>query len=260
MVMGSALLLGPADPVISMILIALIVYALATMLDRIEEVTAARLSLAMTAAAEERLRIAAELNQSLGAALDTIAASARKGTPDVESARHSLSEARAAAVGYRAMSLAPELTTAKGMLVSAGIATEVRMRHAEPLGPAGALLATVLREAVTEIVRHRATSRCVIDSATEDGTVRLSIAHDGTRSATDESLTDLPAQVAAAGGTLTTGIDDNAHVFVEVAVPSTTLPAPPARLASTTDPITSFNPEMKDSEARPWRCERSRSS
>ncbi|MGW2223096.1 histidine kinase [Nonomuraea sp. NPDC001684] len=227
-VTGSALLLGPADPVISMVLIALIVYGLATMLDRIQEVTAARLSLAMTAVAEEQLRIAAELNQSLGAALDTIAASARKGTPDVESARHSLSEARAAAVGYRAMSLAPELTTAKGMLIAAGVATEVRIRHAEPLGPAGALLATVLREAVTEIVRRRAASRCVIESATQDNTVRLSIAHDGAPSATDEFLADLPAQVAAAGGTLTTGVDDNAQVLVEVALPGTTLPDPPA--------------------------------
>ncbi|MGW2162126.1 hypothetical protein [Nonomuraea sp. NPDC001699] len=90
------------------------------------------------------------------------------------------------------------------------------------------LLATVLREAVTEIVRRRATSRCVIESATEDGTVRLNIAHDGTPSATDEFLADLPAQVAAAGGTLTTGVDDNAQVFVEVALPGTTLPDPPA--------------------------------
>ncbi|MGW4800259.1 hypothetical protein ACWEPC_48360, partial [Nonomuraea sp. NPDC004297] len=220
-VAGSAVLLGPADPVISMVLVALVIYGLATMVDRIEEVTAARLSLAMTAAAEERLRIAAELSKSLGSALDTIATSARAGTPDVETARRSLSAARAAATGYRAMSLGPELTTAKAMLVAAGVATEVRMRHAEPLGPAGALLAAVLREAVTEIVRRRAATRCVIETVTDDDTVRLSISHDGSRSAADESLADLPEQVAAAGGTLTTGIDASAHVVVEVTLPAT---------------------------------------
>ncbi|MCF6470843.1 two-component sensor histidine kinase [Nonomuraea sp. MG754425] len=227
-VAGSAVLLGPADPVISMVLVTLVIYGLATMVDRIEEVTAARLSLAMTAAAEERLRIAAELSKSLGSALDTIATSARAGTPDVETARRSLSAARAAATGYRAMSLGPELTTAKAMLVAAGVATEVRMRHAEPLGPAGALLAAVLREAVTEIVRRRAATRCVIETVTDDDTVRLSISHDGSRSAADESLADLPEQVAAAGGTLTTGIDASAHVVVEVTLPATRLPAAPA--------------------------------
>ncbi|GAA3688221.1 histidine kinase [Nonomuraea antimicrobica] len=227
-VAGSAALLGPPDPVITMVLVGLVIYGLATMVDRIDEVTAARLSLAMTAAAEERLRIAAELNQSLGSALDTIATSARAGSPDVETARRSLSAARSAAVGYRAMSLGPEVTTAKAMLVSAGVSTEVRMRHAEPLGPAGALLAAVLREAVTEIVRRRAATRCVIETVTDDDTVRLSIAHDGTRSAADESLADLPAQVAAAGGTLTTGIDTAAQVVVEVTLPATRLPDTPA--------------------------------
>ncbi|MFI7130302.1 histidine kinase [Nonomuraea sp. NPDC050153] len=219
-VVASAALLGPIDPVISMVLISLVVYGLTRMIDRIDEVNAARLALAVTAAAEERLRIAAELSAGLGRALATIADGARSGSPDVETARRSLAEARAAAASYRAMSLAPEMSTAKAMLTAAGVTVDVRVGHAEPLGPAGALLAAVLREAVTEIVRRRTATTCRIETVTEAGTVRLRVSHDGARTAGDESLGDLPAQVEAAGGTLTVGLTDDALVTVEARLPT----------------------------------------
>ncbi|MGW0197866.1 histidine kinase [Nonomuraea sp. NPDC003201] len=226
-VAASAALLGPADPVISMVLISLIVYGLTKMIDRIDEVNAARLALAVTAAAEERLRIAAELSAGLGRALAAIADGARTGEPDVETARRSLAEARAAAASYRAMSLAPETTTAKAMLTAAGVTVDVRVGHAEPLGPAGALLAAVLREAVTEIVRRRTATTCRIETFTEAGTVRLRVSHDGARTAGDESLGDLPAQVEEAGGTLSVGLTDDALVTVEARLPATvTEPVP----------------------------------
>ncbi|MEV4361603.1 histidine kinase [Nonomuraea sp. NPDC049625] len=226
-VAASAALLGPADPVISMVLISLVVYGLTKMIDRIDEVNAARLALAVTAAAEERLRIAAELSAGLGRALAAIADGARTGEPDVETARRSLAEARAAAASYRAMSLAPETTTAKAMLTAAGVTVDVRVGHAEPLGPAGALLAAVLREAVTEIVRRRTATTCRIETFTEAGTVRLRVSHDGARTAGDESLGDLPAQVEEAGGTLTVGLTDEALVTVEARLPATvTEPVP----------------------------------
>ncbi|MER6003948.1 histidine kinase [Nonomuraea angiospora] len=226
-VAASAALLGPADPVISMVLISLVVYGLTKMIDRIDEVHATRLALAVTAAAEERLRIAAELSAGLGRALAAIADGARTGEPDVETARRSLAEARAAAASYRAMSLAPETTTAKAMLTAAGVTVDVRVGHAEPLGPAGALLAAVLREAVTEIVRRRTATTCRIETFTEAGTVRLRVSHDGARTAGDESLGDLPAQVEEAGGTLTVGLTDEALVTVEARLPATvTEPVP----------------------------------
>ncbi|MGN9840865.1 histidine kinase [Nonomuraea sp. H19] len=226
---ASAALLGPADPAISMVLISLVVYGLTRMTDRIDEVNAARLSLAMTAAAEERLRIAAELNEGLGRALATIADGARTGTPDVETARRSLADARAAAASYRAMSLAPEITTAKAMLTAAGVTADVRVGHAEPLGPAGALLAAVLREAVTEIVRRRAATTCLIETVTEGSAVRLRVSNDGAQTAGDESLGDLPAQVEAAGGTLTVRLADDASMTVEATLPTTRPPVQPAR-------------------------------
>ncbi|MEV4108764.1 histidine kinase [Nonomuraea sp. NPDC049695] len=228
-VVASAALLGPADPVISMILISLVVYGLTRMIDRIEEVNAARLSLAVAAAAEERLRIAAELSTGLGRALSAIAGGARTGIPDVETARQALAEARAAAASYRAMSLAPEMTTAKAMLTAAGVTVDVRMGHTEPLGPAGALLAAVLREAVTEIVRRRTATTCLIETLTEGDTVRLRVSNDGARTAGDESLGDLPAQVEAAGGTLTVELAGDASMTVDATLPTTRPPGRPAR-------------------------------
>jgi signal transduction histidine kinase len=232
-VMASAALLGPADSVISMALISLVVYGLTTMIDRIDEVNAARLSLAVTAAAEERLRIAAELSAGLGKALSVIAVGARTGAPDVETARRSLADARAAAASYRAMSLSPEISTAKAMLIAAGVTVDVRLGHTEPLGPAGALLAAVLREAVTEIVRRRTATVCLIETLTEtliEGeAVRLRVSNDGARTAGDESLGDLPSQVEAAGGTLTVGLAGDASMIVEATLPTARPPVRPAR-------------------------------
>ncbi|GAA2298007.1 histidine kinase [Nonomuraea roseoviolacea subsp. roseoviolacea] len=223
-VAGSAALLGPPDPVISMVLISLVVYGLTRMIDRIDEVNAARLSLAVTAAAEERLRIAAELSAGLGRALSAIAEGARTGTPDVETARRSLAEARSAAASYRAMSLTPEITTAKAMLTAAGVTVDVRVSHAEPLGPAGALLAAVLREAVTDIVRRSAAGSrtvCRIETYTEGAAVWLRVSDDGARTAGDADLGDLPEQVEAAGGTLTVGLTGDARMSVEARLPVT---------------------------------------
>ncbi|MFI6393637.1 histidine kinase [Nonomuraea sp. NPDC050540] len=215
LVVGSAAVLGNADGAISAMLIALVVYGLTTLIGQVEEITATRLALAMSAAAEERLRIAAELNQGLGRALATIAAGARAGDPQAETARASLAEARAAAAGYRAMSLAPEITTARAMLSSAGIAVEVRVGHEEPLGPAGALLAAVLREAVTDVLRQATASLCVI----ETGRVFLRVTSDGARTADDAFLDDLPARVEEAGGRLVTRLTDEGRLSVEATLP-----------------------------------------
>ncbi|MEV4161600.1 sensor histidine kinase [Nonomuraea dietziae] len=217
----SAALLGPADSAISAVLIALVVYGLARLTDRVDEVHATRLALAMTSVAEERLRIAAELNEGLGRALAVIADSARAGRPDVDTARRALADARAAAAGYRAMSLTPEITTARAMLAAAEIGAEARVGHHEPLGPAGALLAAVLREAVTEVVRRRAATTCLIETVEEEGGVRLRVTDDGARTAESQFMGELPVRVEEAGGTLTTSMGADGRLTVEAALPGT---------------------------------------
>ncbi|WP_433512327.1 histidine kinase [Nonomuraea sp. CA-143628] len=226
----SAAVVGPADPAISMVLIALVIYGLTRLTDRVDEMYAARLALALAAAAEERLRIATGLSDGLGRGLAAIAAGVRSALDQPErvaetlgevvaTARRSLADARNAAAGYRATSLAPEMTTARAMLTSAAIETETRVGHSEPLGPAGALLAAVLREVVTEAVRQNTATTCVIETTTADGTVRLRVTHDGARTAEDEGLADLARQLGAAGGGLTTGLSDEGRLTVDAVLP-----------------------------------------
>ncbi|WP_063765210.1 sensor histidine kinase [Nonomuraea candida] len=139
----------------------------------------------------------------------------------VGAARRSLADARAAAASYRAMSLTPELATARAMLAADGVTVEVRAGHTEPLGPAGSLLATVLREAVTDVVRRGTARTCLIETDERAGTVRLRLTDDGRRTAEDDALAELPARVKAAGGRLTAGLSEQGRHTVEA-----TLPAP----------------------------------
>jgi signal transduction histidine kinase len=223
---------------ITTLLTALVIYGLATLADRVEDVSAARLALAVVAAGRERLRIARELNDGLGRDLDTITRdsvrahrlAADRPREAVEAlgemlgtARRSLAHARGAALDYRALSLAPESATARALLSAAGIRAEIKLDHTEPLGPAGALLATVLREAVTEVVRLGTARLCTIETAEREGTVRLSVINDGIRTAATGAvgLDDLGAQVAAAGGSLSAELAQDGRFTVTAVVPAT---------------------------------------
>ncbi|MEU8172959.1 histidine kinase [Microbispora hainanensis] len=165
-----------ADATITVVLISLVVFGLTRLVERAGEMHAARLSLAAAAVATERLRLAAELNDGLGRSLEVIVEGGRRALAEPDgaaealasvtaTARAALTDARAASANYRATSLAPELVTARAMLDAAGIAVEVRVGHTEPLGPGGALLASVLREAVTDVVRRGSARLCVIETS-----------------------------------------------------------------------------------------------
>ncbi|MCX5412494.1 histidine kinase [Streptomyces sp. NBC_00059] len=228
-VAGSAALLGPLDSFISMVLSSLVVYGLTRLTERAEEADVARVGGVVAAVAEERLQISVELGDGLGRGLAEIGTGARAALarPDraaavlaevTESARACLASARRAAASYRAMSLAPELTTARSLLTAAGIEVEVRTGHTEPLGSSGALLAHVLREAVTGVVRQGATT-CRIETHAAHGRVGLLVVSDSARSADDEILGAVPGRVAEAGGRVTTGLTPEGRYFTEAVLP-----------------------------------------
>ncbi|GAA4619811.1 histidine kinase [Actinoallomurus vinaceus] len=222
-----------ADAAITPVLGALVVYGLVRLADRVADLAAARPALTMAAVSRERLRIADELNTGIGRGLDAITAGSRRALDHPEEidevlrvARGSLADARAAAAGFRAMSLAPEAAAARALLAAAGIEAEVRTGHEEPLGSAGALLATVLREAVTEVVRQGTATRCVIETSERDGRVRLRVSNNGPPTAArgEEGLADAAARVEAAGGTLTTGLGADGRFAVEATIAATPRP------------------------------------
>ncbi|MBE3008791.1 two-component sensor histidine kinase [Microbispora sp. NEAU-D428] len=233
-----------ADATITVVLVSLVVFGLTRLVERAGEMHAARLSLAAAAVAAERLRLAAELNDGLGRSLEVIVEGGRRALAEPDgaaevlasvtaTARAALTDARAASANYRATSLAPELVTARAMLDAAGIAVEVRGGHTEPLGPGGALLASVLREAVTDVVRRGTARLCVIETSEQGdergntetseqrdkrgSTVRLRVVDDGHRTAEAPDFDGL--RLEEAGGTLTTGLSPTGRFVVEATLP-----------------------------------------
>ncbi len=211
----------------TVVLISLVVYGLTRLADRVEETAAARLALAMSAVGEERLRIAAELTEALGHGLDVISRDGVRALQEpgrveeiLVTTRRALAGARTAAAGFRGLSLGPEVTAAQALLAGVDMVAEIRVGHVEPLGPAGALLAEVLREAVTDVVRLGTAGHCTIVTEERAGLVFLRVRNDGVATAAQgaDRLEELAVRVAAAGGRLTTGLDPQGRFSVEASV------------------------------------------
>ncbi len=125
--------------------------------------------LAVAAVVAERERIGRDLHDILGHSLTAIAvkaglarrllerdpAAAGQEIADVERlAREALADVRATASGYREVSLAGELAVAAAVLQAAGIRAELP-RAVDSVNPAAReVFGYVIREAVTNVVRH----------------------------------------------------------------------------------------------------------
>ncbi|MGW3105175.1 sensor histidine kinase [Streptomyces sp. NPDC001100] len=203
--------------------------AILSLSEAVRELRAAREELARRAVAEERMRFSRDLHDLLGHTLSVIVVkseAARRLAPrDMEAAlgqitdieavgRQALTEIREAVTGYREGSLATELDRARSALSAADIDPVVR-QSGPPLTPqTEALLGWVVREAVTNVVRHSGATRCEI---TLDGVLdraRLTVADDGAGDPTGSGaaegvggtgLKGLTERLAAAGGSLRAG-------------------------------------------------------
>ena len=185
------------------------------------ELAEAREELAHRAVAEERMRFARDLHDLLGHSLSLIALKselagrlaerdpgrARQEMADVESAaRQALAEVRDAVSGYRQVSLAQALVEARSALSAAGIALRPPTAVDVLPGPVDAVLGWVVREAVTNVLRHSGatTVTVTLDTAADD--VVLGIADDGHGSAAPPGagLSGLTERVQRLGGDLRT--------------------------------------------------------
>ncbi|MGW2131974.1 sensor histidine kinase [Streptomyces coelicoflavus] len=199
--------------------------AILSLSDAVRQLRAAREELATRAVAEERLRFSRDLHDLLGHTLSVIVVkseAARRLAPrdldaaltqvtDIESVgRQALTEIREAVTGYREGSLGTELDRARSVLDAADVEAVVR-RTGPPLPPqTEALLGWVVREAVTNVVRHSGASRCEIAVRGGADRVRLTVTDDGTGVAgptrgPGTGLTGLTERLATAGGSLTAG-------------------------------------------------------
>lgn len=120
-------------------------------------------------------------------------------------ARSALSDVRATTSGIREKSLAGELAVAKAVLTAAGI-TAVMPVAVDDVLPAGReLFGYVVKEAVTNVVRHSGASNCTVRL----GPDWVEISDDGhgphterLRTVDGHGLTGLQERMSAAGGVL----------------------------------------------------------
>ncbi|MEU5546053.1 histidine kinase [Streptomyces sioyaensis] len=165
-----------------------------SLFDTIQELNTTRQELARSAVEKERLRFSRDLHDLLGHTLSVVVVKAeavRRLAPrnldaalaqaaDIEAVgRQALTEIREAVTGYREGSLSTELDRARSVLEAAGIEPVVR-QAGPPLPPqAGALLGWVVREGVTNTVRHSGATTCEISVHAGEDRVRLTITDDG---------------------------------------------------------------------------------
>lgn len=160
----------------------------------IRDLVAAQEELSRRAVREERLRLARDLHDLLGHTLSLIvlkselASRLMEKTPDRAKseiqeleriAREALREVRQAVAGYRQPTLLRELDGARQMLEAAGIACLIE-NAAGSLPPAvDTALAWVVREGVTNVIRHSRARQCTIWVCRTNRTIRAEIFNDG---------------------------------------------------------------------------------
>ncbi|MFE6777883.1 sensor histidine kinase [Streptomyces sp. NPDC057702] len=255
----SALLGGHSDEVLtvaySSLLSGAVVAIVRRLITTVHKLHDAQEALTRSAIERERLRFSRDLHDLLGHTMSVVVVKAeavRRLVPrdpdaalaqaaDIEAiGRQALTEIREAVSGYREGGLATELDRARSLLEAAGMTAVVR-RSGPPLSPqVEALLGWVVREGVTNTVRHSGATRCEIELHTGVDLVRLSVVDDGTGAPTSAvraltshvavphataphagqpgasgggtGLAGLTERLAAAGGTLRCG-PDGRHGF-----------------------------------------------
>ena len=217
--------------------LGLLVYGLTRLAQLAVQLENLRGELARKAVAGERLRVARDTHDLLGLGLSAIAMKAdligkligrddaRAGEEIADLARicaTARADVRLVAGEARDLPLDAELAAARDVLASAGI--DVRMRvSADPSPEAAAVLVPVIREAVTNILKHSTASYCVLELTADARLLRLSISNDGstgtgstgtgsgplaTDGRTGNGLRNLAARLEAAGGHQTATRED----------------------------------------------------
>jgi two-component system, NarL family, sensor histidine kinase DesK len=181
----------------------------------------------------ERERIARDMHDVLGHSLSLIVlkselagrllasqpARAALEISEIETAaRQALAEVRKTITGYRSEGFASELTRAAQVLETAGVRLN---RPAKPpfLTPRHeATLSLVLREAVTNIVRHAGASECSIEVSTEKDRTQLVIVDDGRGDIRQEGngLRGMRERVRELGGSLSLDSHQGTRLHIEL--------------------------------------------
>ena len=201
------------------------------------------------AVSEERLRFARDMHDLLGHSLSALAVkselaerllprdagrAAEEMTEVQELARKALQQVRDAVRGYREVDLPEEVGAARGVLEANG--TRVEVHGVEDLRVPRAtatLVAWVVREGATNVLRHSNADVCRIGFGFEEGPTPAATAlvvemfNDRVRGGGDAAgngLTGLRERVSEAGGTLTARATGNGGFLLRVVLPGVSEP------------------------------------
>jgi two-component system sensor histidine kinase DesK len=238
LLIGTAIVEGSPDWNAASILVVLTIALFGTrqVIAANVELRAARDEIATLAVAEERARMARDLHDVLGHSLTTITVKAGLARRILESSgddqraiaelrdvehlsRTALGEVRSTVSGYRKASLAAELVGARVALQAAEI--EADLPHAVDNVPAELQepFAYVLREGVTNVIRHSNARHCAVRL----GESWIEVRDDGTSAAafsgSGHGLDGLRERLAKVGGSLAAGSEPSGGFVVRASVP-----------------------------------------
>ncbi|AXB46786.1 hypothetical protein A4R43_33680 [Amycolatopsis albispora] len=194
------------------------------------ELEKARLDAAELATTKERLRLAEDLHDILGHALEVVSLkselASRLSEVDPERSRAELTEVqrlargavhdvRALVQGRRSTELAIELAGARGLLESAGIRWQFTGDPARLGAEASQLLGRVLREAVTNLLRHADATHCLVRLEIRRDRAVLHVRNDGVAPMREDGregsgLRGLTRRITEAGGEFSAEAHGNA--------------------------------------------------
>ncbi len=194
------------------------------LLQVLRELQRAHVDRAALTLANERLRISRDLHDVFGRTLAAIAVKselaselvrrgrAERAADELAAVRRLAEEAggevRRVVRGELTVSWEGEVSGARSLLGSAGIRCAVT---GDPVpAPCAEALAWVVREGVTNVLRHSAATEVTLTTTAEDGGIRLVIANDGASAVSPGSGTGLKSmseRIEALGGRVTTRRD-----------------------------------------------------
>ena len=185
---------GIVEAAFAVVISGLVVVSFGRLDRTARELTLAQAEVARLAAADERARIARDVHDLIGHSLSVIALKSelarrlvdvdpgRASTElrDVESvARGSLRDIRETVAGYRLITLETELAGTRMALSAAGFEMEVQQAIDVQDPTIEALLGWVVREGITNVIRHSAGTHCTIRIDALEGHVQVEIVDDG---------------------------------------------------------------------------------
>ncbi|MBB4967354.1 sensor histidine kinase [Saccharothrix violaceirubra] len=183
--------------------------------------TAADPDSARSAVAAERRRVARDLHDLLGSGLSAITVQgelANRLLPEdplrakecvtevVDIARHALGDVRSLALEFRTPSVPEVFASARALLTAAQVAVRLDVDDREVPEPAATVVAKLVREGVTNVVRHSRATRCEIALRRDGRGLELDIVNDGAPACAGmpgSGVRNMTERVREIGGVLT---------------------------------------------------------